>query len=74
MWTAWSGTNQPLDKTHVGATFTLTKEQTLVMFVDGVPYTGDPNKIVLKNHEVITLEISPPTLDPPPPFTFASGL
>ena len=44
------------------------------MFVDGVPYTGDPNKIVLKNHEVITLEISPPTLDPPPAFTFASGL
>jgi hypothetical protein len=37
-------------------------------------YTGDPNAIVLKSHEVITLEITPPAVTPPPPFTFASGL
>jgi hypothetical protein len=39
-------------------------------------YTGDPRAIVLKNHEVITVEITAPGVPQasPPPFTFASGL
>jgi hypothetical protein len=38
------------------------------------PPPGDPNAIVLKSHEVVTLEITPPTVTPPPAFTFTSGL
>jgi len=37
-------------------------------------YTGDPKSIVLASHEVITLEITPPEVTPPPAFTFTSGL
>jgi hypothetical protein len=37
-------------------------------------YTGDPRNIVLTNHEVITLEIQPPIVAPPPVFTFPSGV
>jgi len=29
---------------------------------------------VLKSHEVITIEITPPDVNPPPSFTFPSGL
>ncbi|TAN34140.1 hypothetical protein EPN29_04115 [bacterium] len=79
VWSSWSGTKQPLDATHV-STFTLTPEQKLVTYIDlgdgkgAQPYTGDPKDIVLKAHEVITLEITPPAVTPPPPFTFTSGL
>jgi hypothetical protein len=62
-----------LDGRHVG-TITLTSGQTLVAFVDGQRYDGDPRGIELVSHRVIQLEISPPTVDPPPPFTFPSGL
>jgi len=82
VWSTWSKANgdaaQPLDATHV-STFTLTPEQTLKVYIDlqdgkgPQPYTGDPNAIVLKSREVISLVISPPdTL--PPAFTFANGL
>ena len=41
-------------------------------------YQGDPNAIVLKSHEVITIVIGPPDLQPSdgrfPQFSFASGL
>jgi hypothetical protein len=79
VWSKWSGINQPLDATHV-STLTLTPDQKLVVYVnasDGTGpqlYTGDPAKIVLKAHEVITLEITPPTVTPPPAFTFEPGL
>lgn len=79
IWTKWSGVSQPLDATHV-STFTLTADQKLVIYIvhgDGlapVLYTGDPRAIVLTKHEVITLEISPPTVTPPPAFTFTPGL
>jgi hypothetical protein len=84
VWNAWShmegGPVQQLDSTHV-STFTLTPDQKLVVYVDKQDtklgpqlYTGDPSKIVLYSHEVITLEISPPTVTPPPAFTFAAGL
>ena len=68
-----------LDPTHV-ALFTLTGEQKLVVYVDlndgkgPQIYTGDPAAILLKAREVITLEITPPTVNPPPKFTFPSGL
>ena len=83
VWNTWSiaqgGPSEPLDSKHV-STFTLTSSDTLVVYVDAADgkgpqlYTGDPKKIVLKTHEVITLEISPPTVAPPPAFTFTSGL
>jgi hypothetical protein len=82
VWNAWAIGNGlppvPLDAHHV-ATFTLTADQTLVIYVDKGDgkgpqlYAGDPKKIVLTAHEVVTLEITPPTVTPPP-FTFASGL
>ncbi|HXM73557.1 MAG TPA: hypothetical protein VN940_10045 [Candidatus Dormibacteraeota bacterium] len=78
VWAASKGTPQPLDATHV-STLTLGPGDKLVVYVkeegkDPVLYTGDPKAIVLKNHEVITLEITPPTVTPPPTFTFPSGL
>lgn len=79
VWAATKGTPEPLDPTHV-STFTLTSDQKLVIYVDPGDgtgpklYTGDPAAIVLKAREVITLEITPPTVNPPPKFTFATGL
>lgn len=83
VWNAWAAASgqpaQKLDATHV-STFTLTPDQKLVVFVDlqdgkgPQPYTGDPRAIVLKAHEVVTLEITPPEVNPPPSFTFGSGL
>jgi hypothetical protein len=79
VWAASKGTAEPLDSRHVSV-FTLTPDQTLVVYVDHADgkgpqlYTGDPKKIVLTSHEVITLEITPPIVSPPPTFTFQSGL
>ena len=83
VWTTWSkasgGPSEPLDTTHV-STITLTPDQKLVVYIDKQDgkgaqlYTGDPKSIVLASHEVITLEITPPAVTPPPAFTFTSGL
>ncbi|MHB8589635.1 MAG: hypothetical protein ACYDA0_12405 [Candidatus Dormibacteraceae bacterium] len=83
VWSTWNKAqglpNEPLNATHV-STLTLTPDQKLVVYIDlqdgkgPQPYTGDPNAIVLKPHEVITLEITPPVVTPPPSFTFTSGL
>src|SRR6202521_1200112 len=78
VWSVSKRTPEPLDSTHVSS-FTLTPGQKLVVYVDHADgkgpqlYTGDPKKIVLTAHEVITLEIAPPTVTPPT-FTFQSGL
>jgi hypothetical protein len=79
---AWSRANGyeglKLDATHV-ATFTLGPEDKMVVYTDlgdgkgATVYTGDPRAIVLKQHEVITIEITPPDVKPPPAFTFPSG-
>ncbi|TMC85776.1 MAG: hypothetical protein E6J06_02735 [Chloroflexi bacterium] len=79
----WSNANGygavRLDATHV-ATFTLQPGDKMVVYIDlgdgkgAQPYTGDPRAIVLKSHEVITIEITPPDVNPPPSFTFPSGL
>lgn len=83
VWASWARQNglavPSLDSTHV-ATLTLTPDQKLAVYIDlqdgkgPQVFTGDPNTIVLKSHEVITLEITPPTVSPPPSFTFSSGL
>jgi hypothetical protein len=82
VWYSWSVRNgkpaQKLDATHV-STFTLTPDQKIVTYVDlndgkgPQVYAGDPSKIVLRSHEVITIEIAPPD-QKPPTFTFESGL
>lgn len=83
VWNAWSKANggdpQLLDATHV-STFTLTGDEQMKVYIDlgdgtgATLYTGDPRKIPLKSHEVITIEITPPDVTPPPAFTFPSGL
>ena len=83
VWTTWNKAQglpaEPLDSKHVSS-FTLGPGQTLVVYVDkgdgkgAQVYKGDPKAIVLAAHEVITLEITPPAVTPPPPFTFTSGL
>jgi hypothetical protein len=84
VWSAWNKQqtpplgDEPLDATHV-ASFTLAPGEKLVVYVteEGKApqlYTGDPKAIVLKNHEVITLEITPPEVTPPPTFTFPPNL
>ena len=81
VWDAWSknkgGPSEPLDATHV-STFTLTSAQKLVVYTDANDgkgpqvFTGDPNTIVLKTHEVITLEITSGAPTPPPGFDWNS--
>ncbi len=83
VWSTWNKaqglSNEPLDATHV-STLTLTPDEKLVVYLDlqdgkgAQVYTGDPKSIPLKSHEVITLEITPPEVTPPPAFTFTSGL
>jgi len=73
VWAASSKQAVRLDSRHVG-TITLTAGQTLVVFVDGHRYAPDPGGIALLPHTVIQLEITPPTLDPPPSFVFSPGL
>ena len=81
VWTAWNKQKgdaaELLDSTHV-AQFALKSDQKLVIYVDEGTgphlYTGDPRAIVLKSHEVITLEITPPDVNPPPSFTFGPNL
>jgi len=79
IWATSLKTPEPLDRTHV-STFTLTADQKMVIYVDNGDgkgpqiYDGDPRAIVLKSHQVITIEITPPTVSPPPKFTFENGL
>ncbi|HET7339401.1 MAG TPA: hypothetical protein VFK22_07615 [Candidatus Dormibacteraeota bacterium] len=83
VWNQWSQANgdgaRKLDATHV-ATFTAGPDQKIVTYVDHGDgkgpqiYSGDPSSITLENHEVITIEITPPDVNPPPTFTFPSGL
>jgi hypothetical protein len=83
VWNAWSVAHdlgaQKLDTTHVSS-ITVGSEQKMVVYIDlgdgkgAQVYTGDPRQIRLKSHEVITIEITPPEVTPPPKFTFESGL
>ena len=79
VWAASKNTPEPLDATHVSS-FILTGDEKLVIYLDPGDgtgpkvYTGNPADIVLKEKEVITLEITPPIVNPPPKFTFPTGL
>lgn len=59
---------EPLSSSNV-AGIKLQSGQSLVVFVDGQQYSGDPRAIPLKAHEQIVLEITPPQL-PPPTWNF----
>jgi hypothetical protein len=78
VWSDWGHAPQLLDSTHVG-TLALTGSQKLAVYVDlgdgkgAVPFSGNPRGIVLEDHEVITLEITPPSVNPPPPFSWPPG-
>ncbi len=65
--------DKPLSRTNV-AGVQLSGDQQLVIFVDGKRVDTDPAKIVLKPHEQIVLEVTPPVIDPPPSYTFPPGL
>ena len=76
VWSAWAGEKELIDRTRV-STISLRSDQKLLVYVDSGSgpqiYTGDPGAIVLKGHEVITLEITPPTVAPPPAFDWPPG-
>jgi hypothetical protein len=81
VWNAWStnkgGPSEPLDATHV-STFTLTPGEKLYVYVDAADgkgaqlFTGDPKSIILKAHEVISLEITSGTPTTPPGFDWTA--
>ncbi len=82
VWDAWSthngGPHEVLDSTHV-STLKLSSGQVIEVFIDAGDgkgaqlYTGDPNDIVLKSHEIVTIELTPPTVNPPPAFDWKSS-
>jgi hypothetical protein len=63
---------QTLSSSQV-ATISVQKGQQVRTWVDGKPYKGDPNGIVLKKGEKIVIEIGPPWQTPPPDFTWPQG-
>jgi hypothetical protein len=69
VWGDWAGKPQPLDAAHVSS-LTLSATQKLLVYVDRddgagpVAFPGDPKAIVLRSHEIITLEIAPPMVNP----------
>ena len=69
VWAEWGLKPQPLDSSHVSS-ITLTAEQRLQVYVDRsdgngpVAFPGDPKAIVLESHSIITLAITPPTVNP----------
>src|SRR6202158_4235442 len=77
VWNAWStnkgGPKEPLSATQVSS-FTLTPDEKLYVYIDLSDgkgpqlFTGDPGTIVLKAHEVISLEIASGPATPPPGF------
>ena len=87
VWDTWAtNSGQPhetLSSTQVGQ-YKLQTGDSLKIYVDQNDgkgpqlYEGDPAQIVLKSHEVITIVIGPPDLQPSdgrfPQFTFARGL
>jgi hypothetical protein len=56
--------NQPLSKSQV-ATFPIGKGDSVKVWVDGKPYTGDPAKIVLRSHTQVVIEVGPQFVDAP---------
>ncbi len=87
VWDAWStsngGAHETFSTTQVGQ-YKLQTGDDMKVYIDlndgkgPQLYEGDPSKVVLKSHEVITIVIGPPDLPPSdgrfPQFTFAQGL
>jgi hypothetical protein len=81
VWNAWStskgGPKEPLDATHVSS-FTLTPDEKIFVYVDAGDgkgaqlFTGDPGTIVLKAHEVISVEITTGQPTTPPGFDWTA--
>lgn len=63
---------EPLDSTHL-LDKTATDNQSIIAYVNGQKYQGDPQDIPIKPREVIVLEYGPPFV-PAPPFQFPEGL
>lgn len=55
--------DMPLGRT-VAAGMKAPRGRTLSVWVDGARYGGDPNRIVLKDHETIVIENGPPFVKP----------
>jgi hypothetical protein len=82
VWNGWSvnkgGPSEPLDATHVSS-FTLASGEKLFVYVDvgdgkgAQLFTGDPATIVLKAHEVISLEITSGQPTTPPGFDWTAA-
>ncbi len=58
---------QPLNQSQAAAL-----HGPLYVFVDRMPYSGDPRNITLAAHQLITIEAGQPV--PPPKFVFPSGV
>ncbi len=82
VWDAWSRNSGkgavPFDATHVSS-FTLTPDEKIYVYVDAsdgkgpVLFDGDPKSIVLKTHEVISIEITSGKPTTPPAFDWNSA-
>jgi hypothetical protein len=82
VWNAWStnqgGPKEPLSATQVSS-FTLTPGEKIYVYIDLSDgkgpqlFTGDPGTIVLKAHEVISLEISSGPATTPPGFDWTAA-
>lgn len=59
--------NQPISETQIGPA-----TGSVIAYVNGQKYTGDPSKIQLTPHAVIQLDVGKDVA--PLPYTFASGL
>jgi hypothetical protein len=57
---------QPLNKNQV-ATISVGNGQQMKVWVNGKPYHGDPNQIVLTSHESVAIEVGPSFQSSPPP-------
>ncbi len=56
---------QPLSKTQM-ASYSVKSGQTMKVYVDMKPYSGNPRDIKLAKHATITIEIGPPFVKPRP--------
>ncbi|MHB8577104.1 MAG: hypothetical protein ACYDCQ_17465 [Dehalococcoidia bacterium] len=65
--------HQPLDATHAAA-FTAEGANSLMFYVDGKQYSGDPRQIPLQAHTQIVIEWGDHFLTPPPNYQFPTGL
>jgi hypothetical protein len=82
VWDTWSKNSGlgpvPFDATHV-TSFTLAPDEKLYVYTDAADgkgpqlFTGDPKTIILKAHEVITLEITSGKPTAPPAFDWSSA-